>query len=78
MAVYRENPKCASCGADIEGIYRDESHLPMFQRTIGDTFEGWNYEGHKCVKNTHRIINNKPVARLEARDGECKPRQNQK
>lgn len=42
--VNRENerPTCAKCGKKISGWY---ANRPGF---VGDTFLGWDYEGHKC------------------------------
>jgi hypothetical protein len=48
MAVHRIPPKCPKCKQPIKGIYRDESHLPPYQKTIGDTFLRWDFEGHVC------------------------------
>lgn len=59
MAVYRESPKCPQCGEPIYGKYRDESHLHFTQRTIGDTFIGWDWEGHKCRVEKTKIKQNK-------------------
>jgi len=51
MAIIREEPKCPFCGESIaEAKYRDQSHIPINSRIIGDTFEGWNYKKHKCEK----------------------------
>ena len=56
MAVQRTSPKCPTCGEPINGKYKDESHLSVFQRTIGDTFIGWDWAGHKCPEKTETII----------------------
>lgn len=46
MAVHRKNPKCHKCGGKIHGKY---IHLPtMSPNYVGDTFLGWDFEGHKC------------------------------
>lgn len=51
MAVSRQIPKCIFCGKEIaKGVYKDESHLPLIQRTIGDTFIGWELVEHDCIK----------------------------
>lgn len=49
MAVHRTNPKCHKCGGKIHGKY---IHLPTvsynYPSYVGDTFIGWDFEGHKC------------------------------
>lgn len=56
MALYRENPKCTKCGGIINGIYKDQNHLPLEQRIIGDTFLGWDWGGHKCEKSKSQEV----------------------
>lgn len=68
MAVYRTNPKCHKCGGKIHGKY---VHLPTISPNnyVGDTFIGWDYEGHKCsetiTKNTP-MENNKSEEKLDS------------
>lgn len=54
MAVHRPVPACPNCGEPIRGIYKDESHLPFYKQTIGDTFIRWDWEGHKCQEEKDR------------------------
>ena len=48
MAIARRHPKCPKCGGQINGIYKDQSNIPIMHRIIGDTFLGWDYAGHVC------------------------------
>jgi len=48
MALFREPQTCFKCGGTLEGKYQDQSHLPAPMQLIGDTFLGWDYEGHTC------------------------------
>jgi methylenetetrahydrofolate dehydrogenase (NADP+) / methenyltetrahydrofolate cyclohydrolase len=48
MAVLRIPEKCFNCGGDLKEVHLDQSHLPMYQQIIGDTFIKWDYENHKC------------------------------
>lgn len=50
MAVYREKPKCPFCGAEIKGIYKDQSSIARMQQLVGDAFIKWDWEGHVCNK----------------------------
>lgn len=55
MAIFRQSPKCLKCGDPIDGKYTDQSKIPPMQQLIGDTFEGWDYEGHVCNQNPKPI-----------------------
>lgn len=48
MAVNRshEQPKCFKCGELIDGKYRDQSDVNWDRMFVGDTFQGWDFEGH--------------------------------
>lgn len=51
MALDRSaiTPRCIYCGEIIaKEKHRDQSHIPINQRVIGDTFEGWDYIDHDC------------------------------
>lgn len=49
--VYREAPRCHKCGAGINGRY----FIPP-EIFVGDTFLGWDYEGHRCRVGTKWFI----------------------
>jgi hypothetical protein len=51
MAVNRENerPTCSKCGERINGRYRDQEDVNWDRMFVGDTFQGWDFEGHKKV-----------------------------
>lgn len=48
MAVIRPPHFCPTCGGQIYERHLDQSNVPLCQRLIGDTFIGWDYEGHVC------------------------------
>lgn len=49
MAIFREDPKCIFCNKVIGKVkYKDQSDIPLMLQTIGDTFEGYEYEDHEC------------------------------
>ena len=51
MAVYRKAPQCPKCGIEIQGkYYRPEVFF------AGDTFTGWDFEGHVCRLGTKYFI----------------------
>ena len=47
MAVWRDTPVCPYCDKIINGIYEDQSNIPINQQTIGDRFIRWDWEGHE-------------------------------
>ncbi len=51
MALYRENPTCSKCGVEIKGKYSQPA-IPF----AGDTFYGWDWEGHVCRLGTKYFI----------------------
>ncbi len=51
MAVYREAPKCPKCGGNIKGKYWQPKVV-----FAGDTFRGWDFEGHVCRVGTKYFI----------------------
>src|SRR5690242_2070943 len=51
MAVKRTPPKCPKCGEYFDGKYW---HPETF--FCGDTFIGWDYEGHICRLGTKYFI----------------------
>jgi len=51
MALYRRPPTCPECGEEIRGKYNE--HQTFF---VGDTFRGWDWEGHKCRLGTKYFI----------------------
>ncbi len=51
----RKVPKCSGCGEEIKGIHKKNNpHNPF----IGDTFIGWDYEGHRCKNEKENIFTN--------------------
>jgi hypothetical protein len=49
MAIARKVPTCSYCGKPTaKGIYKDESNIPKFMQTIGDTFIRWDYKQCNC------------------------------
>lgn len=56
MALYRKSPTCPECGETIRGRYLHQSNVPMMHRIIGDTFQGWDWKGHKCRLGTKYFI----------------------
>lgn len=55
--IARVQPICNICGKPIEGVYKDESNLPQYLRTVGDTFVRWDFENHKCKnKNDNKTV----------------------
>lgn len=48
----RTKPKCIKCGGEIYGKY----DVPTDLTFIGDTFQGWDYEGHKCIMEEQEEI----------------------
>ena len=49
MAVARPTPSCSYCGKPTaKGIYKDESDVPAFMRTFGDTFIKWKHKECNC------------------------------
>jgi hypothetical protein len=47
MARYRPPEYCCICGKQLIAIYKDQSHIPLMQRVIGDTFMGYKECDHK-------------------------------
>jgi hypothetical protein len=51
MALYRRPPTCPECGEEIRGKYTQ--HQTFF---VGDTFQKWDWENHKCRLGTKYFI----------------------
>jgi len=54
MAVYRTAPKCPKCGEYISGKYWQPEVF-----FCGDTFTGWDWDGHVCRLGTKYFIERK-------------------
>ena len=48
MAVYREPIRCLGCGEPLDAIHKDYKNYPPYAIPYGDSFIGWDYDGHKC------------------------------
>ncbi len=58
MAMHRRTPKCPYCKVPIgTPVYQDQSHLPVNQQIIGDTFLRWEYIEHECKEGNEHFEN---------------------
>ncbi len=49
MAVARKTPVCPYCGKETaRAIVKNEKHVPIFMRKIGDNFLRWENIPHTC------------------------------
>lgn len=51
MALARGAPRCFKCGEHYKGKYTDQSDTTVHLQLIGDTFIGWDIEGHTCSEH---------------------------